>query len=124
MRKTLLALGAAAVALTATPALADRHHNHGYRHHGRDCARWRHGHCVRWMNHGYAMSMARHGRYRVGYRFGPDYSYTEYSALPPMYVKRYDLTPRYRYVYSDNQIYVVDPTTYAITRILNAIPPR
>lgn len=121
MTKTLLALGAAAVALTATPALADRHYDHdnGWRHHGRDCARWRHGHCVRWMNHGYAMSMARHNRYRVGYRFGPDYSYTEYSALPPMYVQRYHLTDRNRYVYTNNQVYVVDPTTYAITRILS-----
>ena len=119
MTKTFLVLGAAAVALTATPAAA-RHYGH---HYGRAtaCAKWRHGQCVRWMNRGYNMSMARQNRYRVGYRFGPDYSYTEYSALPRPYVTRYHLSPDYRYVYRDNNIYVVDPATYAVTRILNAI---
>jgi hypothetical protein len=115
MRKILLAALGAAVALSAMPADA------AYRHHGRHCMKYRHGHCVRWMTHGYMVSTARHNRYRVGYVFGPSYSYTEYSALPPVYVRRYDLTPRYRYVYRDNYIYVVDPTTYAVTRILNAI---
>jgi len=41
MTKTLLALGAAAVAFSATPALADRPHDNGYRHHARACAKWR-----------------------------------------------------------------------------------
>lgn len=118
MKNMMFALGAAAVALSAAPADAQ------YRHHGRQCATWRHGHCVRWMNHGYYRSMDRHNRYRVGYVFGPDYSYTEYSAIPRTYVSRYRLNPDYRYVYRNDQIYVVDPTTYAITRILNAIPPR
>ena len=114
MTKTLLALSAAAIALTGISTSADAQ----YRHHGRDCARWRHGQCVRWMNHGYMVSTAMHNRYRVGYRFGPDYSYTEYSAIPHTYVTRYHLSPDNRYVYTNNQVYVVDPTTYAITRIL------
>lgn len=114
MMKAILALGVAAVALAAAPADA---------RHGRyACAKWRQGHCVRWMNRGYTMSMARHSRYRVGYRFGPDYGYTSYGAIPRTYVSRYRLNPDYRYVYRDNYIYVVDPTTYAVTRILNAIP--
>jgi hypothetical protein len=115
MTKAFLALGAAAVALSTVPADAQ------YRHHGRHCMKWRHGHCVRWMNNGYMMSTARHNRYRVGYVFGPDYGYTAYDALPHPYVVRYHLNPDYRYVYRDNYIYVVDPTTYAVTRILNAI---
>jgi len=114
MMKLFLALGAAAVALSAAPAEA--------KHNKWTCAKWRHGHCVRWANHGYAMSTARHNRYRVGYVFGPSYTYTYLCALPPPYVTRYHLTPDYRYVYRDNYIYVVDPTTYAVTRILNAIP--
>ena len=114
MMKLFLALGAAAVALNAAPAEA--------KHNKWTCAKWRHGHCVRWANHGYAMSTARHNRYRVGYVFGPSYTYTALGALPPPYVTRYHLTPDYRYVYRDNYIYVVDPTTYAVTRILNAIP--
>jgi hypothetical protein len=114
MMKMVLALGAAAVAMSAVPADAQ------YRHHGRACAKWRHGHCVRWNNRGYNMSMNRHDRWRVGYRFGPDYSYTSYNAIPRTYVSRYNLNPRYRYVYqSGGPVYVVDPTTYAITRILN-----
>ena len=117
MTKTILALGVAAVALGAagaSPAEA--------RHHDRDCAQWRHGQCVRWANHGYNVSNMRHARYRVGYRFGPDYGYTAYNTLPRTYVSRYRLNPDSRYVYRDNRIYVVDPTTYAVTRILNAIP--
>lgn len=118
MTKIFLALGAAAVALTAVPAEG---HN---RHHGRVCAKWRHGHCVRWSNHGYAMSTARPARYKVGYVFGPSYSYTAVNALPQPYVRRYDLSPDYRYVYRDNYIYVVDPTTYAVTRVINALTGR
>lgn len=118
MTKTILALGVAAAALNAAPAQADRRDDNGWRHHGRACATWRHGHCVRWMNRGYAMSMSRHDRYRVGYRFGPDYNYTAYSAIPRTYVDRYHLAPDGRYVYTNNTVYVVDPATYAITRIL------
>ena len=118
--KLLLVLAASAsIALAASPTTAQQHH--GYRHHDRECAIWRHGHCARWMNHGYTVSTARHGRYRVGYVFGPSYGYTAYGALPQPYVIRYHLSPNYRYVYTGNTIYVVDPTTYAVTRILNAI---
>src|SRR3954447_2567867 len=93
MKKAVLVLSAAAVAVSATPALAD----HGNRHHGRSCAEWRHGHCARWNNHGYRASSARHAAWRSGYRFGPRYSYTAYDALPRTYVRRYDLNPDYRY---------------------------
>ena len=115
--KLLLAIAAAAVAVTATSVPADA----ANRHHARTCAKWRNHHCVRWNNHGYQVSMARHARYRTGYVFGPSYAYTTLSDLPPVYVRRYDLTPRYRYVYRDNYVYVVDPTTYAVTRVINAI---
>lgn len=104
---TLLA-GSFAVALIATPAAARPHHGH-------------HGHHYAHHYRHHAMAM-RHVRYRVGYVFGPDYRYTAYTALPQPYVVRYHLSPDYRYVYTGNTVYVVDPTTYAITRILNAIP--
>jgi len=114
MTKTILALGAAAVAMTATPALADHHSNNGYRHHARACAKWRHGHCVSYGHH-------RHARWTTGYRFGPRYGYTSYRALPRTYVRRYDLNPDYRYVYTDNYIYVVNPRTYAVERIIDSL---
>jgi len=123
MTKLLLALGAAAVALSATPAMADRHdnNNHGNRHNARVCAKWRHGNCVRWDNHGYRVSSARHARWNTGYRFGPSYGYTSYRQLPQSYRTRYSLNPNYRYVYNDNYIYVVNPRTYAVERIINAL---
>jgi len=119
MTKTLLALGAAAIAMTSAPASAD--HGHHYSHHARSCAKWRHGHCVRWDNHGYRMSTSRHAMWNTGYRFGPSYGYTTYSTLPRTYVRQYDLSPNYRYVYRDNYIYQVDPTTYAVTRVIDAL---
>ena len=103
----LLAAAGAAVALTSVPADAARHHN-------RMCTKWRHGHCV---SYGYG----RHAQWNTGYRFGPRYGYTSYRTLPRVYVQRYDLSPNYRYVYRDNYIYQVDPTTYAITRVIDAI---
>jgi hypothetical protein len=114
MTKVFLALGAAAVALTAAPAVAKPHH-------GRDCGKWRHGQCVSWVNHGQMVSSARHARWRSGYVFGPRYGYTSFGALPRTYVSRYDLNPRYRYVYRDNYIYVVNPRTYAVERIIDAL---
>ena len=109
MMKVMLALGTAAVALTATPSDARRHYTNAT-----TCAKWRHGQCVKWKR------LTRHQAYRMGYRFGPSYSYTSYSALPRTYVTRYHLAPRYRYVYQNGYIYQVDPTTYAVMRILNA----
>jgi hypothetical protein len=114
MTKAFLALGAAAVALTAVPAEA-RHYSNMT-----TCTKYRHGRCVAWKR--LTRAQARRVRaYRVGYVFGPRYDYTAYSAIPQPYVTRYHLSPDYRYVYSGNTIYVVDPTTYAITRILNGI---
>jgi hypothetical protein len=114
MTKALLAIGAAAVALSATPADARRHYTNHVA-----CARWHHGRCVAW--HRLTVRQARRAGYRVGYVFGPNYSYTAYNTLPRPYVTRYHLSPDYRYVYNGNTVYVVDPTTYAITRILSGI---
>ena len=112
---TLLA-GSFAVALIATPAAARPHHgHHNARHHGHHYRHYAHPYRHR------AMAMHR-ARYRVGYVFGPSYAYTNYGALPAPYVTRYHLSPDYRYVYTGNTVYVVDPTTYAITRILSGIP--
>jgi hypothetical protein len=116
MTKALLALAVAAVAVTAAAPSDARN-----RHHGRDCAQWRHGHCVRWANHGYRVSTAAHARWRTGYVFGPRYAYTPYNSLPRTYVTRYSLNPDYRYVYRDNRVYVVNPRTYAVERVIDAL---
>ncbi len=106
--KILFPLSAAAVVMLSG-APADAQHLQ----HDAQCAVWRHGDCVRWVG--------RHDHWRVGYVFGRDYAYTDYGALPPTYVARYHLNRRYRYVYSDGNIYVVNPATYAVTRILTAM---
>jgi hypothetical protein len=113
MKKLFLALGGAAVALTAIPAEA-RHYSNLV-----TCTKHRHGRCVAWKR--LTRKQARHA-YRVGYVFGPKYAYTPVTAIPQPVVTRYSLTPDYRYVVSGPTIYVVDPTTYAVTRVLNAIP--
>ena len=112
MTKAFLALGAAALALTGIGASTTAEARS--KHHSRVCKKWRHHHCV---SYGYG----RHARWTTGYRFGPRYAYTSYRMLPRTYVTRYDLNPDYRYVYRDNYIYVVDPRTYAVTRVIDAL---
>ena len=121
--KILLALGAAAVAVSAVPATA--HNWHHARHHGRMCMKWRHGRCISY-GHAYGRHMRDMGEmrvapYRVGYRFGPSYAYTPYDQIPAPYVSQYHLTPDGRYVYRDDRVYVVNPNTYVVERILDAI---
>lgn len=116
MTKTILALGAAAVAFTAVPAEA-RHYSNMIQ-----CTKYRHGKCVRWNRlTRHQAHQARQAAYRVGYRFGPRYAYVPVTQLPQPVVTQYSLSPDYRYVYRDNYVYVVDPKTYAITRVIDAL---
>ena len=102
MTKAILAFGVAAVALSvAGPAEARRTGPV-------TCAKWHNHHCVAWRS-----------RYNVGYVFGPNYGYTSYNVLPRHYVRQYSLNPRYRYVRQNGYVYVVDPATWAVTRVLN-----
>ena len=110
MKKALLALGAAAVALTAAPADA-RHYTNITK-----CTKYRHGRCVAWKR--LTRREARRAGYRVGYNFGPSYSYTELGALPQPVVTRYHLGDNFRYVYRDGFVYVVNPKTYRVVRVI------
>jgi hypothetical protein len=100
MMKAFLVLGVAAVALTAAPADARRTGPV-------TCARWHHHHCVAWRS-----------RYNVGYMFGPSYGYTAYGALPGPIVTRYRLRPHFRYVNQNGYVYVVNPRTYRVVRVI------
>lgn len=127
----ILALSAAAV---ATPALAhgNKGAGHGNMRHGEEmrlrhgnvmmgCAKWKHGRCVR-RGHAYAYGQHRRAAdYRVGYHFAPDYGYTPYNQIPSNYANQYHLSPDGRYVYRNNYIYVVNPRTSAIERVLYAL---
>lgn len=110
MKYALLALAGTAVALAAIPAEA--------RHHSNDavCMKHENGRCTAWrdMNR----REARRAAYRVGYAFGPSYGYTEFSALPQPIVTRYHLRDNGRYVYRDGFVYVVNPRTYRVIRVI------
>lgn len=140
--KKLLLLSAAAMAIgLAAPASAQWHD----RDRDRDnCSEGRHGRCDDgYRNHGQWQRERMHRRnwerrayrdegrnwerrgYRdegrnwgVGYRVPQSYSYYGYNGIPRDYARRYNLDPNYRYVRRNNQVYVVNPGTYAIERIL------
>jgi len=104
MLKVLLAAGVAATALTSFPASAGQHITGNA-----TCAHWRHGTCLAWRP-----------RYNVGYAFGPSYDYVDLNTLPGPIVTRYHLGPRYRYVSDNGFVYVVNPRSYSVIRV---IPP-
>lgn len=103
MRKILFALSGVAVALAAVPADAKTY----------VCTKWRDGVCVS------THRVKGTAPYKVGYVFGPNYSYTTYSTLPGPVSTYYHLDSNGRYVYTNGYVYVVDPTTYAVTRVID-----
>lgn len=111
MSKAFLALGGVAAVLVAAPATARHYSNYI------ECSKTKDGQCVAW----HRMSRAKADAYNVGYVFGPSYSYTPYGVLPSDYSSRYHLDPNGRYVYNNGYIYVVDPTTYAIQRVIDVL---
>ncbi|MEO7786365.1 MAG: hypothetical protein ABIR77_00870 [Sphingomicrobium sp.] len=145
--KLILSIAAAAIALTASPALADKGgHGNGnkeWKHGGDDQRDWRDGDRRYERNHngyrssyrncppglarkhngcmppGQARKMARWSRgERVPYGYR---TYTPYNQIPQRYVDQYDLDPNNRYIYRDNTIYQVDPRTQIIQQILGGL---
>jgi hypothetical protein len=108
MRNLLLALSGAAVALTVAPADAQR---------TVVCTHWRDGVCVD------THRVKGTPPYAVGYVFGPTFAYTPLTGLPQPVVTHYDLGANYRYVYNNGYIYVVDPTTFAVIRVIDTYSP-
>jgi len=110
MKTLALAIGASAIALSAVPAGAQHYTRHTA------CDQWRHGRCVSW--HRMTRREARAAGYRVGYNFGPHYSYVDLGALPQPVVTRYHLGSNFRYVNRDGYVYVVNPSTYRVVRVI------
>jgi hypothetical protein len=110
MKIALLTLAGAAVVLTAVPADARRYS------HDAVCTRHEHGRCVAWRD--MTRHEARRAAYRVGYAFGPSYAYTDYSTLPQPLVSRYHLSDNFRYVHRNGYVYVVNPRTYRVVRVI------
>lgn len=113
MIKTILALGAAAAALSIVPANARTYSNTVA------CSGWRNGVCVAWNR----LTLAQARKVAVGTVFGPNYTYyVPFSSIPQTVVTQYNLTPEYRYVTADGYVYVVDPHSYAVTRVIAPTP--
>src|SRR5438876_4631765 len=85
MRKVLLLLTGAAVALTTAPAASKTY----------VCTKWRDGICVS------THRVKGRPAFQVGYVCGPNYAYSTLSALPAPVVTYDSLTASNRYVYSN-----------------------
>lgn len=60
--------------------------------------------------------------YNVGQRLPYGYNgFTPYSQVPYDLRRQYGLNDNYRYIYNDNYLYQVDPTTMVVSQVLNAI---
>ena len=58
----------------------------------------------------------------VGQRIPTGYNYyTPYGQIPVAYRDRYGLATDGRYIYRDQSIYVVDPTSNLVTRVIDLI---
>ena len=111
MTKALLALTGAAVAaagLIGSAADARRYSN------VIQCSGWRNGECTSWNR----LTVKQARRIQVGYVFPKNYTYTAFNTLPQTVVTQYSLSPDQRYVYSNGYIWVVDPNTNAVTRVI------
>jgi hypothetical protein len=107
MRKLLLALSATAVMVAAAPSIAKDPKTYV-------CTKWDNGICLS-MHRVKGTPPPR----AVGYVFGPNYTYTAVTDLPQPVVTYYHLGTDARYVYDNGYIYVVDPTTGAVTRVID-----
>lgn len=144
-----LTAGAIALAsmVVSAPALADPHNggNHGQDrggdHHGNGRGHDRgdgydrdNGHDNGWhggnRGHGYTYGhdRGRHGAprhyyYSRGYRVPHSYrGWVGYDRLPGDFRRRYaNYGPRYRYIYRDDVVYVVDPTTRLIRDVVDLL---
>jgi len=109
MIKAFLALGAAAVAISALPAEA-RHYSNTIA-----CSGWRNGQCVAWNR----LTRKQAAEVAVGTVFGPNYTYyAPFSTIPQTVVTQHHLEASYKYVTADGYTYVVDPHTYAVIRVI------
>jgi hypothetical protein len=104
VKKFLIAASAVAVALSAAPTLAQTTTVAK----GVTCTKYVNGQCTE----------THKVKYKVGYVFGPTYTYTPITDIPQTVVTQYSLAPDYKYVSVDGNIYVVDPHSYAVTKVI------
>jgi hypothetical protein len=108
MKKVLFALAGAGLVLSAAPASAQKTYV---------CTKWNDGVCVS------THRVKGTPPYKVGYVFGPSYSYSAVTDIPQPVVTYNKLGSDRRYVYNDGYLYEVDPSTYAVTRVIDTYAP-
>jgi hypothetical protein len=113
--KFILALSAAAVGLSAAPALAEKHYSDVM-----VCDKVKDGICTTYKR--LTRGAAMRSQYQVGHVFGPTYTYTDVSSIPGTVVTQYGVKADGRYVYSNGYLYEVDPSSYAVTRVIYTQP--
>jgi hypothetical protein len=129
--KTLILLAGAAMLATTGPALAKP----GHAKHGK---KGQHSRSVDYRHFGYGQGACPPGlakknpqcmppgqykkRFQVGQRLPYGYdSYTPYNQIPYDLRRQYDLSNDYRYIYQDDYLYRVDPTTLIVQQVLQAL---
>jgi hypothetical protein len=130
MKQLILVAGAAALVF-AGPSLADpghgnghgRGHGHGYGYEfDRGPVGYGAGGCPPGLRKkgcmppGQAKKLYRGQRWESGHG-----TYYSYNRIPYDLRRRYDLSSRYRYYYSDGTIYAVDPRTMLIAQVISAL---
>lgn len=117
MKNILILAGAAALATAAGPALAKPGHG---KHHGNHAAM---GHCPPGLAKKGCMPPGQAKKlYNVGQRLPYGYNgFTPYGSIPYDLRDRYDLDDDYRYIYRDDYLYQVDPTTLIVQQVLGAL---
>jgi hypothetical protein len=121
--KTLLLLAGAAALGIAGPALAKPGNGHGHGH-GNGAMGYGAGGCPPGlakkhngcMPPGQAKKLYRGQRWESGYG-----TYYSYNRIPYDLRRRYDLSSRYRYYYSNGTIYAVNPRTMLIAQVISAL---
>ena len=129
--KTLLLLASAAILTATSPALAKPGKGHGNPH----AMKAHNGHAghVGYGTGGCPPGLAKKNNgclppgqakklFNLGQRLPNGYnSYTPYGSIPYSLRNRYDLNDNSRYIYRDDYLYQVDPTTHVVQRILSSI---
>lgn len=121
MKNILILAGVAALA-SAAPAFAKPDHaKHGK--HGQHSIGY--GNCPPGLakkNNGCLPPGQAKKLYNVGQRLPYGYNrYTPYDQIPYDLRRQYGLDDDYRYIYRDDYLYQVDPTTMVVRQILNSI---
>lgn len=131
MRKLML-LSAAAAMVAVAPSLADAQGRGKGKGQGATHSRTHPSH-VAGHPHGCPPGLANRNprcvppgqarrMFREGQRLPVNYSYyTRYDAIPLTVRNQYGIPTGYRYIYRDNVVYVVDPTTRLVRDIIDIL---